>query len=259
MKDKDLNIVIILRMLAFLSIVLLFMFITLKACNIKTYIPKNAKKYYPMVLKEVKTEMPNFKYPWYFGGLIEHESCIRICGKSKWVKRCWSPTSELKTKREQGVGFGQITRAWSKTGRLRFDTLRDLKRLYPNKLKGLNWNNIKQKPRLQARALILLWRRNFLYFSKDIPLIDRIWFSDSAYNGGLGWVRIDRKICKLRPNCNPDKWFGNVEKIKDKRARRKLYGNRTAWDINRHHVRDVKARMNKYKKFTFEICDGMRR
>jgi len=33
------------------------------------------------------------------------------------------------------------------------------------------------------------------------------------------------------------------------RGYRKLYGNRTAWDINRHHVRDVKARMLKYFRY----------
>lgn len=224
------------------------------SCNYKTYIPPNAKKYYPLVLEESLNLMPNFIYPWYFGALIEHETCVRLCGNSYWAKRCWSPKAELKTKREQGVGFGQITRAWSKTGRLRFDTLRDLKRLYPKQLKGLTWKNIKEKPRLQARALILLWRRNFLYFSKTIPLKERMWFADSAYNGGLGWVRIDRKMCKLRKGCNPDKWFGNVEKIKDKRARKRLYGKRTAWDINRHHVEDVKNRMPKYKKFISDLC-----
>jgi len=33
----------------------------------------------------------------------------------------------------------------------------------------------------------------------------------SAYNGGLGWVRRDERICASQPGCNPDLWFGHVE------------------------------------------------
>ena len=72
------------------------------------------------------------------------------------------------------------------------------------------------------------------------------------YNGG-GLIYKERKICKLRKGCDPDIWFDNVEVIKDVRGKKKLYGKRTAWDINRHHVKDVtKIRLNKYKKYDTE-------
>ena len=35
----------------------------------------------------------------------------------------------------------------------------------------------------------------------------------SCYNAGLGWIRKERRLCAgpLHPNCDPSKWFDNVE------------------------------------------------
>lgn len=219
-------------------------------CYVKDYIPKNAEKYLPVMYKEVNKTIP-IDTPYYFGSLIEQESCVRLCGNNYWARRCWSPISELKTKREQGVGFGQITRAWRRDGTLRFDTLANLKRKYPKELHELTWDNIKEKPDLQMKAIMLLWRDNFNMFTNDIPIQSRIAFADSIYNGGYVWLYRERQICKLKKGCDPDKWFGNVEKIKSARAKRKLYGNRTAWDINRHHVKDVFTRIDKYLQYYY--------
>ena len=204
--------------------------------------PKDVDKYIPLVKQTVTDYMGNFQ-PWqYFPALIEHETCITLCRK-----RCFNPKARLKTKREEGGGLGQITRVFRKNGTVRWDMLATLKRWYPKELSELTWENLYDRPDLQVKALVLLWKRNYNILPKSIKNMDRIAFSDSMYNGGYYWLRIERSICKLRKNCNPNKWFGNVEKIKSKRARRKLYGNRTAWDINRHHVKDVlKNRLPKY-------------
>ena len=46
--------------------------------------------------------------------------------------------------------------------------------------------------------------------------------------------------------CDPDYWFDNVEKYSVK-SRKILYANRSALDINNHHVKDVlKVRTPKY-------------
>lgn len=74
-------------------------------------------------------------------------------------------------------------------------------------------------------------------------------FADAAYNGGIGGLNSERRACKLAPDCDPTKWFGNVELycLKSKAA---LYGNRSACDINRHHVKDVLlTRISKYTLF----------
>lgn len=185
-------------------------------------------------------------YP-YFSSLIEHESCVTLTSS-----KCWSSKSELNTKwpnglqREQGIGFGQITRAYTQTGSLRLDVLSDLKRRYPSELNGLTWNNIKDQPELQLRAIILLWSDNYLRLPNHISDIDRVAMADSAYNGGYGYILKDRKTCGLKANCDPDLWFNNVETINN-RGNKVLYGNRTANMINRHHVRDViLERMGKY-------------
>lgn len=74
-------------------------------------------------------------------------------------------------------------------------------------------------------------------------------FADAGYNGGNGGVNSDRRACKISRNCDPSKWFGNVEKFCTK-SKVALYGQRSACDINRHHVDDVlRVRVNKYNKY----------
>jgi len=74
-------------------------------------------------------------------------------------------------------------------------------------------------------------------------------FSDAAYNGGIGGLNNERRACKLATWCDHTKWFDNVEKLCLK-SKTVLYGNRSACDINRHHVRDVLiTRLPKYEQF----------
>lgn len=60
---------------------------------------------------------------------------------------------------------------------------------------------------------------------------------DAAYNGGLGGVQQERKLCALTAGCDPDQCFGHVEHHSNKsRAKWQCYGT-SAFDINRAHVR----------------------
>lgn len=181
----------------------------------------------------------------YLGSLIELESCIHLKHP-----RCWNPKSRLKSAREEGAGLGQITRAFKPDGTIRFDALSELKHKYPKELSELSWQVVYDRPDLQVRALILMMRDNYQYFNKHVKNpYDAYAFADAAYNGGLGGVNHERRACKLTSWCNPDLWFDNVEKLclKSKVA---LYGNRSACDINRHHVKDVLiTRSEKYSKF----------
>jgi hypothetical protein len=222
-----------------LLLVLLPLF--LYSVNVRTYIPKNARIYLPVLYATIDKIYPEFILPPYFASLIEQESCIHLKHS-----RCWNPRSELKTRREQGVGFGQITRAWRRNGTLRFDTLRNLKRRYPKYLKDLTWKNMKRRPDLQIAAMILLWKGNYRRLPDKIDDYNKLCFATSAYNGGYGAVIKDRRYCGLKKGCNPNIWFGNVEKNSLK-SRRKLYGNRSAYDINRQHARMImKVRLFKY-------------
>lgn len=77
--------------------------------------------------------------------------------------------------------------------------------------------------------------------------INRLAFADAAYNGGMGGVQKERRACGLKTGCDPQQWFGHVEHVCLK-SRRVLYGNRSACDINRHHVHDViNVRSVKYR------------
>ena len=179
----------------------------------------------------------------YLASLIEHESCISLKHS-----RCWNPKSRLKTPREEGAGLGQITRAFRPDGSIRFDALADLKHKYPKELYDLNWQVVYDRPDLQIRALALMMRDNYQAFDKYVlDKREAYAFADAAYNGGLGGVNSERRACKLASWCDPNRWFDNVEKLclKSKVA---LYGNRSACDINRHHVEDVL--LNRSAKYT---------
>lgn len=202
--------------------------------DVKTYIPEQAYQYLPIIKKETDNLFKEFPYPFYFGALIEHESCITLTHK-----KCWNPSSELKTKRERGVGLGQITIAYREDGSVRFDTLSDLVRNNNQYLKELTWNNIINRPDLQIRSIILLYRDSFNNLSlSKVPELQRLAMADSAYNGGIRDVIRSRTVCGLTSGCDPNVWFNNVENYNVKKTKI-LYGNRSARDINNHHVRDV--------------------
>lgn len=211
--------------------------------NVNTYIPVNATKYLPILKQEQVTYWGNHPNPAQLASLVEHESCVSLTNS-----RCWSPTSQLKTQREEGAGLGQITRAYDKSGNLRFDALAELKQIHPE-LSMLTWNNVYQKPEYQLRAIILKSNDNFRSLNMVNDFNERLKFSDSAYNGGLGGVQNERRACQLKTGCNPQVWKNNVENtcLKSKQA---LYGTRSACDINRFHVIDVtETRVHKYEQY----------
>lgn len=139
--------------------------------------------------------------------------------------------------------MGQLTRAWREDGSLRFDALADMKRKYPKDLYELNWSTVYDRPDLQIRTMVLMSKANYSLF---LDTKDPLAFADSAYNGGAGDVRRSRTACKISGKCDPNYWFGHVENYSVK-SRKILYANRSALDINNHHVKDVlKVRTPKY-------------
>jgi hypothetical protein len=226
-----------------LALLLMIISTNIYAVDVKTYIPLQAPQYFDTIKKEVKLIMPDFQYPYYFSALIEQESCISLTHS-----KCWNPKSKLDTKRELGVGLGQITKAYDSKGKVRFDTLTDLRRKYSSYLHELSWSSIEQRPDLQIRSIILLSKDNYNQYYAVKGEMSRIAFMDSAYNGGAGNLNKERRACGLKAKCNPAVWFGNVEKV-CLRGSKVLYGNRTACMINREHVLNTLIlRMPKYVK-----------
>jgi hypothetical protein len=205
--------------------------------------PPAAMKYLPVLSMEQHEFWPDHPYPAVLGGLVEHESCITLKHP-----RCWNPSSRLKTSREEGAGFGQITRAYTATGTIRFDALQELRDRHPA-LREWTWGNVYQRPDLQLRAVVLKSKDDFLIFARVTDPHDALAFADAAYNGGRGGVQKERRACGLKDACDPKQWFGHVETVCLK-SKKPLYGGRSACDINRHHVRDVLlVRAPKYEKY----------
>lgn len=215
---------------------------SIAAINVKTYIPTKALVYVPMLKQEQLKIWPGHPKPEVLAGLSEQESCISLTHS-----KCWDPRSRLKTSREEGAGIGQITKAYTKNGAIRFDALAELRAKHHSDLKELSWSNVYQRADLQLRALVLKNLDNYknLYYIKDS--ISRLAFADAAYNGGYGGVIKDRMACGLKEDCDPQFWFNNVE-FTCMKSKKPIYGNRSACDINREHVQNVmNVRSNKYK------------
>ena len=217
--------------------------LTALATTAQAQVPPRAFEHLPTLSSQVSELLPGFPSPHYFGALIEHESCISLTHS-----RCWSPTSSLKTQREEGAGLGQLTRAYRADGSLRFDALAESRRLDPRGLNDLRWDTVYQRPDLQMRVIVLMTRATYSRLTPLVPTHPpRLAMADAAYNGGLGGLLNERRACQMAPNCNPNEWFGHVETTCLK-SKAPLYGHRSACDINRHHVKDVlQVRMPKYR------------
>jgi hypothetical protein len=211
------------------------------AQDLRTYVPPRAMQYLPTLGAEQAQHFPEVPHRGYAGALIEHESgCFAL------KKKCWNPRSELKSAREQGAGLGQITRAYRSDGSQRFDALQEMVDRYPQ-LRGWSWANVFERPDLQMRAVVLKVRDDYRWFARDTAdPIQALKFADAAYNGGRRGVDQERRACRLKPGCDPARWDQHVEQLCMK-SRAPLYGNRSACDINRHHVHDVFARAEKYQ------------
>lgn len=222
-----------------------FMFLSKSvAQDIKTFIPLNATKYLPVLKAEVNNNFNEIVTPWYFGGLIEQESCISLRHS-----RCWLPTSSLKTSREEGAGIGQLTRAYKVDGTLRFDSLSDLRKAHMTELKELSWSNVYQRPDLQIRGLLLMSRDNYKGFFQVTTQLERLKMTDAAYNSGSSSVRKRRLQCGLTKGCNPQVWDGNVGSMKVLSSK-PIYGTRSPQFINDEHVEMIfHKRMNKYEPY----------
>lgn len=212
--------------------------------NVNTYIPPKAYVYLPLVRGEVEKVMPETPSYGYFGALVEQESCISLTHK-----KCWDPSSQLKTSRELGIGLGMVTRAYNADGSLRFDKLTEMRNQYKDSLKEFSWLTVKERPDLQIRAMVLMTKDAYKSLWQVKSEMERLAMADAAYNGGLGGLRKERTACGLKANCDPQFWFKNIEHtcLKSKKA---LYGTRNACDINREHVTyALKVRLPKYESY----------
>lgn len=207
-------------------------FLAVVSTTALSQVPVNATKYAPLLKQELLKKWPDVKPRAPFAGQVEQETCISL--KSK---RCWSPEAELKTDREYGFGLGQLTVT------KRFNAFDDVKKLDKD-LTAWKWEN-RYDPSYQLRALVVYDKS--LYSKLPVPIVEKPAFMFAAYNGGLGGILQDRRLCQNTQGCNPNLWFGNVEKTSFKsKVKAKGYG-KSFFEINREYPKNIlQVRAHKY-------------
>lgn len=175
-----------------------------------------------------------------FAAQIEQETCITL----KHPK-CWNPKAELRTSREIGFGLGQLTVT------KRFDNFAAA-RGWDKSLADWRWSD-RHNPRYQMRALVV-YDRNLYRQVRWADGDERFAFALSAYNGGMGGVIKDTRLCAATTGCDRSKWFGNVERTSLKaRTAVKGYG-KSFYQINREYVVNVmRVRPEKYRSLQW-VC-----
>lgn len=81
-------------------------------------------------------------------------------------------------------------------------------------------------PQWAIRALVLYDRRQYSAITRTADDCERWAMTLSAYNGGLGWVNRDRRLCAEVADCDPSRWWGQVEK----------YSRRAKWALNENRA-----------------------
>lgn len=231
---------LIARAIWFLALVMLFAGQVRAEPRVEPLEIQRARAYLPMLAKELERTWPGHPDRAILPGQISHETaCPR---KSS----CNLPTARLKSHREEGAGFLQITRTWRADGSQRFDALQELRDRHPALLREFTWETVYLRPDLQLRAFVLKAYDDYKVFAAVVDPGQRLIFAIVSHNRGTGGVQSERRACKLSPPCDPGKWFAHVE-AHCTASRVALYGNRSACDISRAYPRDVVHRAQSYR------------
>ena len=198
-------------------------------------IPALAAVYAPMLLAAIAALWPTMPEPSMLAGQIEQETCYSLTHP-----KCWNPKTELKTSREYGFGLGQLTIT------PQFNNFVEAKK-WDQSLAGWQWED-RFNPDMQLKALVAYDRNLFLQIRFGLTAKDKLAFMFSAYNGGLGGLLKDRRMCAAVQGCNPDVWFGNVE-LHSFRSTTAVAGyGKSFFAINREYVVNVmNVRREKYR------------
>lgn len=213
--------------LIILILITLFTFeIMISNAYSQTTIPPNSKQYLPLLSKVIDEYWKELSIKSSPAGQVEQETCISLKHK-----KCWNPKAELKTSREYGFGFGQITITD------KFNNFEEIKKM-DKSLKSWKWED-RYDPYTQLKALIVYDK--FIY-NKIIGAnsdFDRLCFTFASYNGGLGGLVQERQLCKLTKGCDSTKWFGNVENT-SRKSKKKYQGyGKSFFEINREYVHNI--------------------
>lgn len=163
----------------------------------QTKLPGVSEKYLPLLgtaVSDYWPEIPNRAFP---AGVIMQESL-------------WKERALLKTSREVGCGFGQFTKTYTADGKIRFDTLTELKNASPA-LRGWSWNDC-YNVHYQLKAVVIKLKMG----DRDCRAVMRgpvnqLSCDAAKYNGGAGSVSKRIRYCQAKQGCNPREWFNHLE------------------------------------------------
>lgn len=195
-------------------------------------IPPGAVKYLPELVSVQRSVWPSAPTPSFLAGQIEQESCITLKHS-----KCWNPRAELKTKRENGIGFGQFTRAYKADGSIRFDKISELAATYDS-LRGWSWAK-RYDPHYQLTAIVEMDKGIFNRQKGAATDRDRLSFTLSAYNGGEAGVLQDRRLCANTRGCDSTRWMGHVANTSLKSKVPHPGYKKSFYAINREYVTNV--------------------
>lgn len=187
--------------LVFLALALLtgMLFMAFSARATAAELPPGAVQYLLVLKAEQSSFWSDVPLRSALAAQVEQETCASL--KSA---KCWNPRAELKTSREVGFGLSQLT-VTSK-----FDNFAEARKL-DKSLQEWNFAD-RYDPRRQLRTLVLMDRSAYRSLTRFVPdPTERLAMTLSAYNGGLGGVLQDRRLCATVDGCDPKRWFGNVE------------------------------------------------
>lgn len=230
--------------LVFIGICLVLAAVILGVRPVAASVPENAKLYLPILIQEQQRHWSDAPMPSALASQVEQETC-----RSLRHPECWSPHATLRTSREYGFGLGQLTVT------SRFNAFAEMTARHAS-LKSWRWEN-RFDPQMQARALVLKMKDNYVAIKDTHNEWGRLAMALSAYNGGLGGLNQDRRLCRATPGCDPSRWSGNVERTSYK-AKIAVSGyGKSFFAINREYVRNVMTvRRPKYDAWFRPNNDG---
>lgn len=206
-------------------------------------IPKGAVQYLPELVSVQQDIWPSAPMPSFLAAQVEQESCISLTHS-----KCWNPRAELKTKRENGIGFGQFTRAYKADGSIRFDKISELAATHKS-LRGWSWAN-RYDPHYQLTAIVEMDKAIYGRQKNAATERDRLSFTLSAYNGGEAGVLQDRRLCSNTRGCDSTRWLGHVAKTSLKSKVPHPGYKQSFYAINREYVTNVlDVRRSKYEPY----------
>lgn len=204
-------------------------------------LPPGAIQHLPTLSKEQQSHWPTMTSPSMLAAQVEHETCPSL--KSS---KCWNPRTELKTSREYGFGLGQLTVT------SRFDNFKEARNLDVS-LRDWQFED-RYDPARQLRTMVLMDRNGYRRLTSLVPNeSERLAMTFSAYNGGMGGVLSDRRLCAQIAGCDASRWFDHVE-LHSLKQKTRMHGyGQSFYQINRGYVRAVMIdRRSRYASYFCE-------